>query len=103
METEVANISMTPSLARCMTKAALKSDVNNSTLFIVQPVQDSTLRWSGVVIGDMCFSQTAGDQFLLTAKVHPAEVPFSKIWNFFQLQGYRSEADFTCVQVDVPV
>lgn len=33
------------------------------------------------------FSQTASAQFPLTAKIHPAEVPFSKTWNSFQLQG----------------
>lgn len=30
---------MSPSLARVMTKAALKSDVNNSALFITQTVE----------------------------------------------------------------
>lgn len=35
---KTANISMSPSLAQLMTKAALKSDVNNSALFLLQPV-----------------------------------------------------------------
>lgn len=37
------------------------------------------------------FSQRAWAQFPLTAKIHPAEVPFSKIWNSYQLQGCSSE------------
>lgn len=35
---QTANKSMRPSLAQLMTKAAFKSDVNNSALFILQTV-----------------------------------------------------------------